>query len=171
VFRRYNEDVNVLFAGGLTVASVLWLVALVGAPVALGQDNLGGAVAFLYAAASQICHQRPDRSFALAGMQLPVCARCVGLYFSGALGAAAVWLAAPGALPQGRLILAAAAVPTGVTWALEAAGLMGFSNLTRAVAALPLGAAAGWVIVQMLRYDAESHGREIHDSRPSARLG
>jgi uncharacterized membrane protein len=163
--------VNVLFAGGLTVAAVLWVIALVSAPAALSHDTLGGAVAYLYAAGSQICHQRPERSFALADMQLPVCARCFGLYFSGALGAVAVWLSARRPRPHARLLLALAALPTGVTWALESAGLAGFSNLTRAAAALPLGAAAGWVFVQMLRYDAESHGREIHDSRTPARIG
>ena len=35
---------------------------------------------------SRICHQRPERSFAIAGIQMPVCARCSGLYVSGALG-------------------------------------------------------------------------------------
>ena len=162
---------NILLAGGLTVAAVLWVMALVGAPSALGHDPLGAAAAYLYAAGSQICHQRTERSFALAGVQLPVCARCFGLYLSGALGAVAVWASAPRPLLNSRLLLALAAVPTGVTWALESAGLAGFSNLTRAAAALPLGAAAGWVFVQMLRYDAESHGREIHDSRTPARIG
>jgi len=162
---------TILLAGGLTAAALLWVVLLVGAPAGLSHDTLGGAVAYLYAAASQICHQRPERSFALSGMQLPVCARCFGLYLSGALGAVAAWGSAPPPLLNTRLLLALAAVPTGATWALESAGLAGFSNLTRAAAALPLGAAAGWVCVQMLRYDAESHGREIHDSRTPARIG
>ena len=106
-----------------------------------------------------------------AGTQLPVCARCFGLYLSGAAGAALAWFAAPVRCRGRASALLVAAIPTGVTWALEVAGLAGFSNISRAVAALPLGGVAGWVFVQMLRYDAESHGREIHHSRTPARLG
>ena len=29
-----------------------------------------------------ICHQRPDRSFFIGDWQLPLCARCLGVYFS-----------------------------------------------------------------------------------------
>ncbi len=28
----------------------------------------------------RICHQRPERSFFVNGSQLPICARCIGLY-------------------------------------------------------------------------------------------
>lgn len=48
-------------------------------------------LAFIFAAGSVICHQLPERSFFLDGRQLPVCARCTGLYLSGAAGLAA-WL-------------------------------------------------------------------------------
>ncbi len=140
-------------------------------PWALGSESLSSAAAYLYAAASRICHQLTDRSFAYAGMQLPVCARCFGLYLSSAVGATLAWFTAPQLTPWGRVALLVSAIPTGVTWALEFAGLAGFSNVTRALAALPLGGVAGWVIVQMLRYDAESHGREIHHSRTPARFG
>ena len=44
-----------------------------------------------YAAGSIVCHQIPERSFHIAGVQLPVCARCTGLY-AGALAGVA-WLA------------------------------------------------------------------------------
>lgn len=162
---------NVFLPRALTVGALAWVALLLLAPAALHHEGLAAFSAHLYAASSQICHQRPDRSFALAGAQLPVCARCFGLYASGAAGVLAAWLAAPRPLPRARWILAVAAVPTGVTWALEAGGLAGFSNVARASAALPLGAAAGWVFVQMLRYDAESHDREIHDSRSPAGFG
>lgn len=41
---------------------------------------------FIFAVGSLICHQQPERSFFLGGEQLPVCARCTGLYLSGAAG-------------------------------------------------------------------------------------
>ena len=51
-------------------------------------------------------------------------------------------------------------MPTAVTWAAEFAGLAAFSNLTRAAAALPLGGVAGWLFVQMLRYDSHLDGHK-----------
>lgn len=162
---------TVALARTLTVGAVTWVLLMLAAPAALGTESLSGATAYLYAAASRICHQLTERSFAFGGTQLPVCARCAGLYCSAALGAVLAWLQAPRPMPWARPALLVAAIPTGVTWALEHGGLAGFSNISRAVAALPLGAVAGWVLVQMLRYDAESHGRQIHHSRTPARLG
>ena len=46
---------------------------------------------FIFAVGSVICHQRPDRSFFVDGHQLPVCARCTGLYLSSGAGLAA-WI-------------------------------------------------------------------------------
>ena len=160
-----------VLASALTGGAVGWVLLVLAAPAAFGHDALSDAATFLYAAGSQICHQLTDRSFAYGGVQLPVCARCFGLYLAGASGATLAWFGAPRPLPWARPALLVAAIPTGVTWALEAGGLTGFSNIIRAVAALPLGGVAGWVFVQMLRYDAESHGREIHHSRTPARLG
>ena len=80
------------------------------------------------------------------------------------------WLAvARAGSRRARLTLAVAALPTALTWSIEAAGLAGFPNSTRTLAALPLGLAAGWVFVGMLRYDADLDGRQIHNSRSRAR--
>ncbi|MDQ3488482.1 MAG: DUF2085 domain-containing protein [Acidobacteriota bacterium] len=155
----------------LTVGAVVWVLLVVAAPAGLGTASLSAIVAYLYVAGSQICHQITERSFAYGGVQFPVCARCFGLYLSGALSAALAWLWSPRQLRWTRPALLVAAIPTGATWALEFAGLVGFSNISRALAALPLGGVAGWVFVQMLRYDSESHGRQIHHSRTPARLG
>ncbi len=155
----------------LTVGAVAWVLLVLAAPAGLATASVSGVTAYLYVAGSQICHQLTDRSFAHGGVQLPVCARCFGLYLSGASGAALAWLSSARPVRWSRPALLVAAIPTGTTWALEVAGLVGFSNIMRALAALPLGGVAGWVFVQMLRYDAESHGREIHHSRTPARLG
>lgn len=149
----------------LTVAAALWTVALVAAPAAMGHPAAAGPFAALYAIGSQICHQRAERSFEVAGLQLPVCARCLGLYVSGALGAALAWTSVP--RPDRtrlsyRTVIVVAALPTAITWTLEAAGLAAIGNMGRAVAALPLGLAGGWVFVRLLRYDARLHGHEVH---------
>jgi uncharacterized membrane protein len=48
--------------------------------------ELGTAIALFF---SQLCHQDSNRSFALAGVPLPVCARCLALYLGGFVGIAA----------------------------------------------------------------------------------
>lgn len=142
----------------LALGALLWVVALFAAPLALqGSVGLSTAAAFLYQGAGLICHQRPERSFHLAGVQLPVCARCLGLYVSGAaaaLAACAGWQR-PVAVPRAtRSALALASVPTALTVAVELAGLAHPSNMMRAIAAVPLGAAAGWIFVRSLRAEA-----------------
>lgn len=128
----------------------MWL-----APLALTSQSLwpSAAAAVVYDAAGLVCHQRPERSFHLAGAQLPVCARCAGLYWSAAAGALAAWLARPREMraPSLRALLGIAAIPTAVTVALEWLGLANPSNAARALGALPLGAAGAWVFVASLR--------------------
>jgi uncharacterized membrane protein len=132
----------------LAAAALAWIVVLAAAPsAALGVPVSG----LTYAAGSLVCHQRPERSFHLGLAQLPVCARCSGLYLGAALAAVAALrgggldaLAARGAGPSrraARLAIAVAAVPTVATWVAEAAGVWAPANVTRFVAALPLGAA------------------------------
>jgi uncharacterized membrane protein len=149
------------FAAALTIGAIAWLAVLLAAPAAVTSGSFTGPAAAVYVASSRICHQRPERSFHVAGVQLPVCARCFGLYAAGAFGVLLAWAAGGRPGSRARLVLAASAVPTAATWLLEAAGFSIFSNATRAVAALPLGAAAGWLFVQLLRYDAVLNGHEI----------
>jgi uncharacterized membrane protein len=136
------------------------VVAAIGWPIALGTvvwvqaagDRPVWALA-IYAACSFVCHQIPERSFHTAGVQWPVCARCAGLYLSAPAGALLAFWALHGK-PGGQeaataiRVVAVAAVPTAVTLALEWAGLAAPSNMVRAVAALPLGAAITFVIVR-----------------------
>ena len=128
--------------------------------------------AFVYQSARFICHQRAERSFHIVGVQQPVCARCTGLYVSGAAGALVAWLG--GAPPpdqsahRGRCS-SGAAIPTAVTVALELLGLWHTSNLLRAVSALPLGASAGWIFVQSLRAEAAAGGTGSRDGCYDAR--
>jgi uncharacterized membrane protein len=145
-------------AAALTVGALLWAATLLLAPLALQRGRgVSTASALIYQGASLICHQRPERSFHLAGIQLPVCARCAGLYFSGAAGALAAWSGRRrAAMPRAtRLVLAVAAIPTALTLAVDLAGLAYPSNTVRALSALPLGAAAGWIFVRSLRAEAE----------------
>ena len=58
-----------------------WVVLLVATPVLPGL-----AAAVVYGVGSFICHQLPERSFHIAGFQLPVCARCLGIYIGVSAG-------------------------------------------------------------------------------------
>lgn len=116
-----------------------WIALIVAAPVSAFGVPLSGAT---YALGSLICHQRPERSFHLDGAQLPVCARCFGLYLGFALGTIAVPSGLTGITRSTlRTTIVLAAFPTALTWSFELLGLWASSNTTRFVAALPLGAA------------------------------
>ena len=156
---------NRIFAAALTGAALLWALFLLGAPLAAQSQTFVGPAAAVSVVSSRICHQQSDRSFHLAGMKLPVCGRCAGLYLSAAIGALAVWMAPRrrGKTPA-RAVLAIAALPTAVTWILEHVFGVPFSNVTRAVAAVPLGVCAGWLLVGLLRYDSRLDGEQILDS-------
>jgi uncharacterized membrane protein len=152
-----------LLAVALTVGAFLWCVVILAAPYGLTSTNSSvvSAAAVVYSAAGIICHQRATRSFHLGGAQLPVCARCAGLYFSGAVGAMVAWLIS-GRLtaPIGtRRVLLVAAIPTALSVAIEFLGFASPSNFIRAVCALPLGASAAWIFVRSLRTEAAHAAR------------
>ena len=153
---------NRALAAALTGVALVWGLLILLAPVAIEAQTFAGPVAITYGQASRICHQRSDRSFRIAGQQMPVCGRCAGLYLSFALGALAVW-GLPARRPRysARRLLLIAALPTALTWILEHLFGVPMSNTVRAAAALPLGASAGWLLVGMLRYDSRLDGEQI----------
>ena len=104
--------------------------------------------AFIYAAGSIVCHQLPARSFHIGGVQLPVCARCTGLYMGGVVGIM-LWLARarrPLLHTSARRALVVAAIPTIVTVLTAAAGWWDPGNALRAALAMPLGIVVGAVV-------------------------
>lgn len=70
--------------------SVFFVLFFVLSPVLIQSDVrvlLGaGALAYNLASIDGVCHQLPQRSVALGGVFLPVCARCFGIYVGVALG-------------------------------------------------------------------------------------
>ena len=129
----------------LIVVAAGWVALLVAAPFLPTPVS-----AVTYAFGSLICHQIPERSLHLQGYQLPVCARCFGIY-SGA-AAATVWVGRP-VMRRVRLITLAAAMPTVITVVLEWAGVWYPSNLTRAIAGALLGGAVALALMSALHYD------------------
>ena len=135
---RWVTPLFILVASG-------WVALLVAAPFLPTPLS-----AITYAFGSLICHQIPERSFHLQAYQLPVCARCFGIYAG--FGAATVW--AGRSVPRRvRLITALAAMPTVVTVVLEWAGVWYPSNLTRAIAGAILGGAVALALMSALHYE------------------
>lgn len=141
---KKHVALNLALAGALG-----WVGVIVAAPWLAAAA--GPAVGVIYAFGSVICHQLPDRSFHLAGVQLPVCARCAGLY-AGAAGGVLFWAlrfrGRDHIWPRGHAlaVLVLASAPTALTVATAAAGLGDPENLWRATLALPLGMAGGAMV-------------------------
>jgi uncharacterized membrane protein len=131
----------------LAFAWVAWLLA---APLLPAMP-----AGLTYLLGSLICHQVSDRSFHIGASQLPVCARCLGIYAGCALGTCG--LVRLGRDPR-RLVLLAA-LPTVLTVVAESVGLWRTSNLTRLVAGVPLGFALGLLVTTALRLPARARLR------------
>jgi uncharacterized membrane protein len=143
------------------VAATAWLVALAAAPYLLvhrAPGTVGFQVAeMVYLAGGRICHQQSARSFHAWGIQLPVCARCTGLYLAapaGALAGIVAWRKRRGTgsarLDRWRWVLALAAAPMALTVGLEWVGLAEIPGLLRAGTSLPLGFAVSWLVAATL---------------------
>jgi uncharacterized membrane protein len=122
---------------------------------------MGLFTSIVLAIGSVICHQRPERSFFWDGHQLPVCARCTGIYLSAAVGFVG-WLAYKGSRRWRPIPLSpaaavrvtmVAAVPTAVSVASSALGAWDGSNLTRALLGVPIGATAGAIVAAVAAKD------------------
>ena len=154
-----------LAAAAFSVGALAWAAAI---PLAAVASTSGMAVPKLaasavYVAGAVVCHQKPERSFHLAGQPLPVCARCTGIYAGAAL--AVLGMAAFGTggrsasvrldVQRARVIGLVALVPTLATLVWEWAIGTTPSNPVRAAAGLPIGAAIAWI----MWWSARSHGQ------------
>jgi len=151
----------------LVGASVTWFVALPLATFASSRPDPTTPVYLLsfgtYLVGSFLCHQRPERSFFLWGSQMPVCARCAGIY-AGAAIAAMAWpfvgrmksfrsngvpsrpAREGGALRSARMFLIVSIVPAAATLVYEwTTGDMP-ANSIRALSGLPIGVVVAWIV-------------------------
>jgi uncharacterized membrane protein len=133
----------------LVIASIAWPLLLGGAVAARAHQSSSSWITVVYAACSRVCHQRPLRSFHTDGVQWPVCARCSGLYLAAGAGTVTALFRRRTRAVSGRWLVALAAVPTLLTLGLEWTALASITNAWRFAAALPLGAAIGWVLVDV----------------------
>ena len=143
----------------ISTGAVLWLVVLLVAPVL--PTPLSAAV---YAVGSFICHQRPERSFEIAGLQLPVCGRCLGLYGGAAAGA----LIAPfvGRMSRPRTLVLVSLLPALLSLVAEWTGWGQPTNVVRAATGMIAGGVIAAVVLATLHYEQCEPPRPIEPSRP-----
>lgn len=97
-----------------------------------------------------LCHQLPERSFFLDGVQLAACHRCTGIYAGLVLGVLELLLWRPGAWGKGAegLALLVAVTPAALDWSGEALGLWPGSAASRVATGLWFGAIAGFLFAR-----------------------
>jgi uncharacterized membrane protein len=156
----YHPDVLVsVLRPAFVAASVAWALLLPLVPLIASRPHatpIGTALLIgVYAIGSAICHQLPERSYHLWTAQMPVCARCAGIY-GGAAAAAILSLAPAGQrcaysnTVRVRPVLFIAALPTLVTLVYEwTTGHMP-ANWIRTVTGVPLGATVAWMVLSSM---------------------
>ena len=149
--------------------SIVWAALLVVVPFAASQPHVSAmaaaVIAAIYTVGSLVCHQLPERSYRLWGAQMPVCARCAGIYLGAALAALSVRpIRALGArairasgnsrdsaaglvLHRSRILLALAVTPTLVTLVYEWSTGDMLSHAIRAAAGIPIGFIVACLVV------------------------
>jgi len=82
-----------LLRDAFIASAIVWAALIVAAPYLAGRAHTSTSASVLilgvYGLGSLICHQLPERSYHLWAEQMPVCARCAGIYFGAACGALA----------------------------------------------------------------------------------
>ena len=155
----------------IALAAVAWLALLVTSP--FGPTSLA---ALTYGVGSFICHQIPERSFHLGAFQLPVCARCLGIYAGFALTASVHEVTSAARLSRPRMLTSSSArwvfvvgaLPTAMTLVLEWTGVWLGSNVVRAFAGFALGTGIALVVMSVvatLHYSACEPRRPTGPSR------
>lgn len=147
-------------AAALLLASLIWAATLVAAPHIVSRVSDDApvlrAAAVVYALASFICHQRPERSFRLSGVQVPVCARCEGLYLAAPFGIAGLMAArhryrrAIASRDTWRWLIIGASMLTLLTLAWEWMTGEMTSGVVRAIAGGVLGAAVAATVTAVV---------------------
>ena len=127
---------------------VVWLAAIIAAPI-FSSSNVTSVSSPIYSFFGYICHQISDRSIHIAGHQMAVCSRCLGVYaglFTGIL-LYPLWRRVDDIEPLPRLWLFLALVPITVDWSLTMFGIWENTHFSRFVTGMILGATCGTYIV------------------------
>ena len=140
----------------LTAALVALAVGIVpAAALAVTAARAAGAPAWLELPFRLVCHGIDSRSLVVAGIVMPICARCFALYVGGLAGIAAFVAVRP-RRPLARAWLLVALAPMAIDGITQAAGLRESSNALRVIT----GALAGGVAILWLLSRIEAGSRQ-----------
>lgn len=138
----------------LVVAGVFpWLLPLLRASLPLGVLGAGLDALFV-----TMCHRLPERTLTLAGVAMPLCSRCSGIFAGVAVGALAVWPDLSARAWRGGITAAAGGMALDV--ATQDLGLHPVWHVTRLASGFAFGYALAAACVLALRREA------LHDVAP-----
>lgn len=92
MYHRAMDALRRTFVGAALAWAALLPLATFAASRAHVSAAVSGVALAVYAVGAVVCHQLPARSFHLWGAQMPVCARCTGIYFGAAVAPAIAWV-------------------------------------------------------------------------------
>ena len=144
----------ILLRRAFVATALAWAALLVAVPFIASRahaTSLGTVVVLaVYGIGSLVCHQLPERSWQLWSAQMPVCARCAGIY-GGAAAASVVLLGGRvrGSVQtqRARIAVVLAALPSLATLVYEWTTGVTPSNALRCAAGIPIGGVVAWLIV------------------------
>lgn len=131
----------------VTIGIVPWLLPLLRAFLPLGSVGVALDAVFV-----TMCHRLPERTLVLAGVPMPVCSRCAGVFAGVALGALFVWPALSARAWRWAITAAAAAMALDV--ATQDLGVHPIWHATRIATGLAFGYALGAACILALRREA-----------------
>jgi uncharacterized membrane protein len=132
----------------VAVGTFPWVLPLLRAWLPLGVVGDGLDAAFI-----TMCHRLPERTLVLAGVAMPLCSRCSGIFAGVAVGALAVW-------PQlsaraWRWVITAAAAAMVLDVATQDLGLHPVWHATRLASGFAFGYAIAAACIMALRLEAD----------------
>ncbi|MFT3774447.1 MAG: DUF2085 domain-containing protein [Minicystis sp.] len=138
-----------------------WLVPLLRASLPLGRAGV-----LLDAAFATMCHRLPERSLALAGVTMPLCSRCAGIFGGVAVGALIAW---PRASRRAyKLAITAAGLAMLADVITQDLGIHPVWHATRVATGLAFGYALGAAIIHALSRDVRSAPHDPMQARLEA---
>ena len=162
----FDDLMPIVLRRAFIAAALAWAALLVAGPFLASRPHATSAgtviVVAVYGIGSLVCHQLPERSWRLWTAQMPVCARCTGIYLGAAIAAlmSAVFRSPerlallragkarePFRRAAARVALATAALPSLATLVYEWTTGITPSNALRFVAGIPIGVVVAWLIV------------------------
>ena len=131
----------------ISVGVFPWILPLLRAWLPLGAVGAGLDAAFV-----TMCHRLPERTLVLAGVPMPLCSRCSGIFAGVALGALAVWPSLSARAWRWAITAAAGGMVLDV--ATQDLGLHPVWHVTRLASGLAFGYALAAACVLALRREA-----------------